>query len=167
MRLVIYDNNPGPGLGNAGLRLSWKVWAWKQLQTKESDAVFAANNWFDAVSWALKHESITWIQYWGHGSDGAVYCGDKALKPTDLALLKGKFKPDAYIWFRSCFTFKSTWGRDFARSVRKHTGVKVAGHTQLIGLTQPGLQVLSVTGDADWDDFKGKSIWCFQSKLPE
>lgn len=167
MRLVVYDNKPGAGLGNAGLRLSWKLWAWKQLQTKECDAVLAANSWFDVISWASKQPQITWLQYWGHGSDGAVYCGDKALKPTDLALLKGKLRPEAYIWFRSCFTFKSTWGRDFARSVRKHTGVKVAGHTKLIGLTQPGLQVLKVTGDVDWNDAEGKSIWCFQSKLPE
>lgn len=167
MRLVVYDNKPGTGLGNAGLRLSWKVWAWKQLQTKECDAVLAANSWFDAISWAAKQPQITWLQYWGHGSDGAAYCGDEALKPTDLAVLKGKFKPDGYVWFRSCSTFNRLWGRDFAKSVRRQTGVKVAGHTAIIGLIQPGLQVLKLNGEATWEDFSGKSIWCFQNKLPE
>jgi len=167
MRLVIYDNKPGTGLGNAGLRLSWKTWAWKQLQTKECDAVLPANSWSEAVSWALKQPEISWLQYWGHGTDGGVACGDEFLKPTDLALLKGKFKKDAYVWFRSCSTFNGPYGRDFARSVRKHMGVKVAGHTRVIGLTQPGLQVLTLTGHPDWQDGTGKSIWCFQSKLPE
>ena len=166
MRLVVYDAKPGAGLGNAGLKLSWKVWAWKQLQTKEADAVLGATSWFEAIAWANKFDRITWLQYWGHGSNGAVYLNDETLKPTDLAILKGKFTPEAYVWFRSCSTFNTLWGRDFAKAARRHTGVTVAGHTRIIGLTQPGLQVLTPGGTADWQDLSGSSVWCFQSKLP-
>lgn len=167
MRLVIYDANPGPGLNNAFLKTAWQTWAWKQKQTGEADAVFGARYWSEAILWARQQKRITSLQYWGHGSSGAVWCGGDFLSTDRLEILRDFFAPDGYLWFRTCYTFKSLAGRLFARKVSDTLGVKVAGHTKLIGLTQPGLQILKPNESPNWLEEYGETVWCFQSKLPD
>lgn len=163
MRLVIYDNKPGVEWNNLFLRTTWQTWAWKQKQAGECDAVLGANSWLSAVQWVLSFPKVESIQFWGHGSSGTAWCGGDFLRPAVWAPVSELLMSDGYFWLRTCYSFKGPNGRYFAQALSKNLGCTVVGHTKLIGITQPGLQVLKAGQKALWEDESGASIWCFQN----
>lgn len=166
MRLIIYDNNPGSGISNWFLRLVWMLYAHVQKAIGNCDVVIGANSWREALEQVGKFTYIRSLQYWGHGSDGTAWLAGEWLSVERLIPLAKNFAPDAYVWFRTCYTFNKPVGRLFALRLAEVLDCTVAGHTKVIGLLQPGFQRLEPGEIPDWADETGSTLWCFQVNLP-
>jgi hypothetical protein len=59
------------------------------------------------------------------------------------------------VWFRCCEVFGAHRGIDFAQRLADFLGVRVAGHTYVIGWHQSGLHGLSPGVRADWSPSEG------------
>jgi hypothetical protein len=89
------------------------------------------------------------------------------------------------VWLRCCSTF-GHHGRDFAARLAERIGVRVAGHTHIIGAWQSGTHSLAPGERAGWDADEGveitngvaraardssasapRTISCFRLGLPE
>jgi hypothetical protein len=63
--------------------------------------------------------------------------------------------PDALVWFRTCETFGSPAGLDFAARIADFLGARVGGHTYVIGFHQSGLHAVSPGVAPDWSPQEG------------
>jgi hypothetical protein len=84
---------------------------------------------------------------------------DSALKAgsalaSSLDAFREVLAPDALVWLRCCSTF-GHHGRDFAARLAERLGVRVAGHTHVIGVWQSGTHSLAPGERATWDALEG------------
>ena len=103
------------------------------------------------------------LQYWGHGRFGCVLASREKLDRAALA--HGRFAQtlaerlerhdDSLVWLRTCEAFGGHVGHDFARALADHLGVRVAGHTFVIGFWQSGLHGLAPGARPTWNPSEG------------
>lgn len=161
MRLIIYDRTCITR-GN-GLTTAW--WAGSQLYRAlgRADATFGAANWTEALAWLASFRSellVSQIQYWGHGKWGRMMIGDHAFDARSLALpviprIRERLTSNALVWIRTCETFGADAGIDFAQRLAETLGVRVAGHTFIIGAIQSGLRALAPGKRPTWSRYEG------------
>lgn len=185
MRVIIYDNDPGPGFMNWFLRLSWAVGAWLQKLFGKTDKVYGAPSWEHALAWLdVQPGPLKALHYWGHGSPGYVWLAQKTPDlPVFMKKLAPKVNADTEVWFRVCHLFHGKKGQDFARELAHGLGCTVAGHTRLIGLFHSGLHTLKPGMTPTWNPLEGdglpgiatslglrwwenNTIICFRSTIP-
>lgn len=190
MKVVIYDNNPGTGINQWFLKMTWLVGAYLQKLFGAADKVYGASSWEDAITWLINIEtdSFSSIQYWGHGNVGTVFLNSKRL-PKDLFIfIKDKLSPESIIWFRTCSTFCGPMGQEFSRYLADSLNCTIAGHTRIIGFLQSGLHTRKPLTNPSWPSSEGMTItnnfftrlfinlglvWgnntilCFQTKIPK
>jgi hypothetical protein len=119
--------------------------------------------WDEALGYlATRREPIDEIQYWGHGRWGRVLVADDVLDRAGLdrhaaaiAAIRERLTPNALIWLRTCEAFGARAGHDFAQALADRTGVRVAGHTYVIGYHQSGLHGLPPGTRPDWPADEG------------
>lgn len=193
LKLMIYDGNPGNGdIWQKFLKTTWKAGGWLNKLRGKLDGYSAVSSWREAVLYLSTVEpgkKIREIQFWGHGSPGAVYISRvpftthsvTALRES-LAKVRDRLTPDAVIWFRTCSTFQGRVGQEFAIRVSDFFGCTVAGHTMTIGPFQPGLHTLKPSALPSWavDEGAGKpllprhffwwhknTVLCLATEIPE
>lgn len=184
MKVIIYDKNPGPGFAQWMLMVTWAVGSWVQKLLGVADKVYAATSWEDAQNWlkSLDAPHISSIQYWGHGSPGAVWLAQKTMRWDFFEPIKAKLGEDSVIWFRTCSTFQGQRGHDISRSLSSSLGCTIAGHTRIIGLLQGGLHTRRPLSIPSWPitevEFKeswipswlkwgNNTVTCFATKIPK
>ncbi len=151
MRVITYDNRPGSTPLDHFLRLSWMVWAHFQKFLGNVEEVHAAESWEDLVTWLeARAPSLSEVQYWGHGSEGMLWLGEKSFPADGFTRLRGKLAQATLFWFRTCSTFKGLNGHGFAALLCNQLRCRVAGHTRVIGLQQGGLHSLRVGFKPAW-----------------
>jgi hypothetical protein len=133
------------------------------------DAAHGAASWPEALAWLAEAGAgapIAEIQFWGHGKwgcaliDGAPLDGAALAAAHPLAELlraiRARFVPQGGLWwFRTCETFGAAAGQDFARAWAEFFGVRVAGHTFIIGYYQSGLHALRPGERPAWSPEEG------------
>ena len=183
MRVTVYDKNPGPGVAQWFLKLSWFLGCFLQKLFGQVDAYYGASSWDDALQWLQAQPGeLTSIQYWGHGSPGCVWLAQKPLLFGGLNPLKPKLTRASVIWWRTCSTFQGHSGYAFSEAMANALECTVAGHTRVIGLLQGGLHTrrphqapswLLEEGEPppswlpSWAIWGPHTIWCFQTKIPD
>lgn len=181
MRINIYDSNPGAGVGQWFLKVSWFLGCFFQKLFGVIDDYYGYSSW--PVAQASLPAGITQLQYWGHGSPGRIWMAGRAITAQDLLVLKDKLAPGALVWFRTCSAFQGDRGHLFAKTLADGLGCRVAGHTRIIGLFQGGLHSLAPAQAPSWPATEGEfppSFWrslglkwgsntvtCFAVKVPE
>lgn len=166
LRLVLFDRTcrtPAPGLSAA-----WGAGVWLYRGLGRIDAHYGCASWKEGLTWLATvqpERAIAEVQYWGHGLCGQV-CVDgealdaAALRPGHehyerLCALRARLTPGALVWFRTCLTFGTPKGMDFARAWTRFFGCRAAGHTRIIGAWQSGLHSLSPDAEPHWDPAEG------------
>lgn len=184
MRVTIYDKNPGVGFSQWFLKVSWAVGCWFQKLFGAVDAFYGAKDWEDAKAWLLSQkEPLTVIQYWGHGSPGAVWLAQKLVPISEWLLLKPVVDPPkTLLWFRACSVFQGLAGHIFSQKLADGLGCTVAGHTRIIGPFQGGLHTRKPNTEPSWPVDEGtikpkwpdhlkwwspNTIFCLRTKIPE
>jgi hypothetical protein len=128
-----------------------------------TDAVQGVANWDEALTWlGTQREQIDEIQYWGHGQWGRAFVGEDVLdvsafdkRRSQLEAIRERMAPDALLWFRTCETFGTNAGLDFAQGLADFFGRRVAGHTFIIAFHQSGLHALEPGARPDWSPTEG------------
>jgi len=182
MRVTIYDKNPGVGIQQWGLKLSWFLGCWFQKLIGKVDQYYGATSWADALGWLAKQEgTFESVQYWGHGSPGVVWLAQKACSVHDFSFLKTKVTPQSIVWFRVCSLFQGQKGYDFSQKLSNLLNCTIAGHTRIIGPLQGGLHTRKPSTAPSWPVDEGefpKSWWpevlrwgnntitCLATKIP-
>jgi hypothetical protein len=164
MRLLVYDRTCKGGNGG-NLTHAWAVGSKLYKGLGRIDAVKGVTSWDEAFDWILaQNETIDEIQYWGHGKWGyALVDGDRfdasslerGPSRAKLEAIAERLSPEALFWFRCCEVFGANRGIDFAERLADFLGVRVAGHTYIIGYHQSGLHGLSPGVRADWSPDEG------------
>ncbi len=128
-------------------------------------AARGATSWKEAIAWALAQAEargapIAEIQAWGHGGWGYMGMGQERLEETSMKssgslgaevdALARALAPDALVWLRCCSAFGEARGRAFAERLAERLGVRVAGHTFIIGAWQSGTHSLRPGERAGW-----------------
>lgn len=164
LRLMIYDRTCWGGRP-PGLTGSWLVGGWLYRVLGRLDAFQGFSNWSDALEWLAQVHSdrpIAEIQYWGHGNWGNVRLGAERLDVRALRVghplhdrlvrVRERLTPNgtALWWFRTCETFGTEAGHQFAREWTRFFDARAAGHTHVIGPWQSGLHVLAPGQEPDW-----------------
>lgn len=182
MKVIIYDNNPGAGFGQWLLMLSWAFASKVQKLFGLVDDSYAAESWTAAGLWLQgRSTEYSQIQYWGHGSAGAVWLNGKLMNKDFFLPIKSKLNINSLIWFRTCSTFQGVKGQTLARHLTSTLNCTIAGHTRAIGLLQGGLHTISPNALPSWpvDEGEPKSwvpsylfwgsntITCFHNKIPK
>jgi hypothetical protein len=132
------------------------------------DAALPVSSWDEALRWLGTHggdEPIAEIQYWGHGRWGRVLVAGDALdaerlRPSHASFVaiervRERLAPDARVWLRTCEAFGADAGHDFAMRLADTLGVRVAGHTFVIGAVQSGLRTLVPGARPGWSASEG------------
>ncbi|HTL37223.1 MAG TPA: DUF4347 domain-containing protein [Kofleriaceae bacterium] len=166
MRLLVYDRTCKGGNGG-NLTHAWALGSKLYKGLRRIDASKGVTSWDEALDWILEqNETIDEIQYWGHGKWGYALVDDDRLDVSSFAPTSGirraklealaeRLSPDALVWFRCCEVFGAHRGIDFAQRLADFLGVRVAGHTYVIGYHQSGLHGLSPGVRADWSPEEG------------
>src|SRR5262249_50760266 len=145
----------GPRFG-AGLTHAWGAGAVLYRAMRRLDASFGIERWSDGLDWLAtqsrsRGRPIAEGQYWGHGRRGRALVGGEELDGgalerghrlhAKLDALRARFADDgsALWWWRTCETIGGHRGHELARSLGRFLGVRVAGHTHVIGFWQSGL----------------------------
>jgi hypothetical protein len=161
VRLLVFDRTC------PRLSVAWRAGARLYRAQRRIDAARGVGSWEGALDWlASFDEPIAEIQYWGHGRWGrALIDRDDvldaaALSPghrlrAQLDAVRERLAPNALIWFRTCETFGADAGRDFAMRLADWSGVRVAGHTHVIGFHQSGLHGLAPGHRPQWSADEG------------
>jgi hypothetical protein len=165
-RVLIYDG--APRSGETPLRTAWSVGARVYSAMGRVDAHHGAKSWAEALTWlggVRPHEPIDEIQFWGHGRWGLAKIDRDELSTRSfrrehphrplLAALKARLAPRALLWFRTCETLGADAGQAFAKTCSEDLGVRVAGHTFVIGAWQSGLHGLAPGATPGWDPAEG------------
>lgn len=122
------------------------------------DAAKGVASWDEALAWLATHETISELQYWGHGKWGCALVREDVLDAAripQLAAVRARLAPDALVWFRTCETFGAHAGHDFAQRLADYLGARVAGHTYVIAFHQSGLHGLAPGARPDWSAEEG------------
>lgn len=164
MRLLVYDRTCKGGNGG-NLTHAWAMGSKLYKGLRRVDAAKGVASWDEALDWlGSQKEPIEEIQYWGHGKWGYALVDNDRLDASALegGPLRAKLEavaerltPDALLWFRCCEVFGAKRGIDFAERLADFLGVRVAGHTYIIGFHQSGLHGLSPGVRADWSPDEG------------
>lgn len=159
MKVVFYDSNPGEGLDQFLLKLCWMVGCWYQKAIGAIDEYFGVSS-FDELIHKMEglRSPVAQIQYWGHGGPGTPVISRKGTTAAQWIQL-GRFfakRESSYLWFRCCSVFRSVPGHDFSGWVADGLGVKVAGHTRVIGPVQGGLHTRSPNTLPTWPLSEGE-----------
>lgn len=153
MRVTIYDRNPGPGLMNSFLKLSWFLGCFFQELFGKADAYYGASTWNEALAWLAHQEGkFTSIQFWGHGSPGRVYMAGEGVSQSTFFPLMHKVTPNTIVWFRSCSVFQGRAGQAFSGELANYLGCTIAGHTRIIGPLQGGLHTRKPNTQPSWPE---------------
>ena len=167
LRVLVYDRTCVPGARDGRpipLTPAWRAGAWLYARLDRIDLSFGATSWGEAIAWLLAIEpssSIAEVQYWGHGRWGQALCGSECLDRDAFArgphadrlrAFRERLLADgeALFWFRTCELFGAHAGHDFARAWADTLGVRVAGHTFVIGFHQSGLHSLRPGETPGW-----------------
>ena len=158
-RLLVYDKTCKGGSGG-NLTHAWSLGSKLYKGLRRIDAAHGVTSWDEALDWlASQKEPIDEIQYWGHGKWGYALVDNDRLdasamengpRRAKLEAVAERLTPDALVWFRCCEVFGAKRGIDFAERLADFLGVRVAGHTYVIGWHQSGLHGLSPGVRADW-----------------
>jgi hypothetical protein len=156
LRLLVYDRTCGPPPRlPVGLSTAWRTGSWLYRGLGRLDAAAGVASWREALEFLAGHaptRPLAEVQYWGHGRWGRVLCDREPLDATVLGpahplhgllgAVKERLLPEALVWLRTCEAFGTHAGQDFARRLADGLGVRVAGHTHIIGFFQSGLHGL-------------------------
>lgn len=166
LRLMIYDATCRGRL--IGLSHAWEVGAGFYRTLDRLDASFGATNWDEALRWLAGHAAdrpLAEVQFWGHGTWGAVKIAGEALGAASLRAghahrplldaVRERMAPASLWWFRTCETFGADAGQDFARAFTDHFGCDAAGHTFIISHWQSGLHRLRPGQAPHWSASEG------------
>jgi hypothetical protein len=170
LRLLIFDRTcRGPRL-LPGLSHAWRAGNHLYRGLGRLDAGFGAAGWDEALGWLNDQQPdrpIAEVQFWGHGQWGRVRMGGevldrRALEPGHrlfpaLDRLRGRLLAgsEGLWWFRSCETFGTAAGHDFAAAWTRFFGCRAAGHTYVIGFWQSGLHSLLPGQQPGWSVDEG------------
>jgi hypothetical protein len=163
MRVVVFDRTC-PRLArvwDAGTRIFGALGTF--------DAWYGAYTWTDALMWLARVErsrTIREIQYWGHGRWGRVMLAKRPLgieemgrasstHARELAAVRERMDERSLVWFRTCETFGTRAGHDFARAWTDFFGCRAAGHTFVIHAVQSGLHSLAPGETPRWSIDEG------------
>ena len=173
LRLVVYDaTGHGRGWIQPLLTASWRVGSGLYRhypQGTRVDAIYGATSWTDAVAWLASVEpgqTISEIQYWGHGLPGRVFIAGDVL--TSSSLTQGPLAEDwravaarlsstSLVWFRTCGAFGGSAGHELATTTARFFDCRVAGHTFVIGPVQSGLHSLLPGAVPSWSVDEGQA----------
>jgi hypothetical protein len=200
LRLLIFDRTCRGPRFLPGLSHAWRAGNQLYRGLGRLDAGFGAAGWDEALGWLAGFGGevpIAEIQFWGHGRWGNVRLGDqvldrRALQPGHpwqpaLDRVRSRLLPgaDGLWWFRSCETFGTTAGHEFATAWTRFFGCRAAGHTHVIGFWQSGLHALLPGATPHWSAGEGvrsgatadiaqasrpgapNTITCFHGRVPE
>ena len=190
--MLVYDRT------QKGLTAAWSAGSVLYRGLRRIDAAKGVASWDEAFAFLREVEgTIEELQYWGHGKWGEARADDQRFSLHSLSrhhphrehldALKAKLAPDALVWFRCCETFGAKPGIAFAEALAADLGVRVAGHTYIIGFHQSGLHGLLPGARATWDPAEGlvegtpespvrahpsrpwapRTITCLQGRVPE
>jgi len=173
LRVVLYDDTcrtsrVGGFVAPIGLTHTWIAGSLLYRGRARADLTRGTTSWSEglrAVVDAPGPETISELQYWGHGKWGRALVRDDvwdrraldarhALAPL-LDALAARLAPNARVWFRTCETFGGDEGHAFARELSEFLGATVAGHTFIIGPWQSGLHTLAPGAQPTWSTTEG------------
>lgn len=170
LRLMIYDRSC-VGKGRLpGLTHAWAAGARVYKGLQRLDAWYGAASWEEALDWLVTvspEREIAEIQFWGHGQWGGLWIEEElieidVLQPEhalyqQLCALRSRLVEDgsALWWFRSCDTFGTPFGLDFARQWTRFFHCRAAGHTYTINFLQSGLHLLLPGEEPTWSETEG------------
>jgi hypothetical protein len=162
LRLLVFDRTC------TWLSRAWGTGAHLYRGLRRIDAARPVSSWDDALGWLGTHagdQPIGEIQYWGHGRWGHVLVESDVLdaarlRPTHASFsaierVRERLVPDARVWLRTCEAFGADAGHDFAMRLADTLGVRVAGHTFVIGAVQSGLRTLVPGARPTWSTSEG------------
>ena len=158
-RIVVYDANPGKGVAQWWLWLSWAVWANLLWFFGFVDYVHTTNDWREIRSLLFKwRDTPIEVQFWCHGSPGLLWWGGYKVTPKDLdSLTSIVSNPRSLVWFRACSVFRGELGHAFARMMAEKWLCTIAAHTRIIGFFQGGLHTHSrFMKDIGWSIEEGE-----------
>ncbi len=159
MRVTLYDKNPGKGFDQWFLMVCWAVGCWLQKLFGAVDDYVGVASWEEAKGWLTsRNVKVTSIQFWGHGSPGAVYIAGKAITAKMWLEVKDCVAEgqDSILWFRTCSTFLGQKGFDYSKTLADGLNITVAGHTRIIGPLQGGLHTRKPNSEPSWPITEGE-----------
>ncbi|MGE3456300.1 MAG: hypothetical protein AB7O24_14410, partial [Kofleriaceae bacterium] len=197
LRLMLFDRTcRGDGV-LPGLSRAWSVGGALYGALRRLDDWYGAATWSEGLDWLndrSKTQPIAEVQFWGHGEWGCAYIEEQKLTIDALApghelherlrLLKTRLIPGgkARWWFRTCETFGTAAGHEFARAWTRFFDCTAAGHTHTINILQSGLHTLAPDQEPTWpvDEgvvpgqprgktsglFSPSTITCFHNAIP-
>lgn len=126
-------NGDGAGVAIPSLSYAWELGARMFRASGLYDKIIGVSSVAEMQEKLFKLQGsknvVREIQYWGHGWHGAFFVGEeKVTSPENWPVF-----PDARWWFRTCATFGSELGRQFAHDWSKTLDCEVVGHTAIIG----------------------------------
>ncbi len=169
LRLMIYDRTcPRPRF-LPGLSQVWGAGRHLYRALGRLDGSHGAASWAEALDWLAAVQPgarIQEIQFWGHGRWGLARIGSEPLDASALASghphhdrlarVRDRLQPDGALWwFRTCETFGTRAGHQFARAWTRFHRCRAAGHTYIIGGWQSGLHSLAPDAEPTWSTDEG------------
>jgi hypothetical protein len=170
LRLLVYDRTCRGRRALPGLSHVWAAGRRLYGALGRLDGAFAAASWGEALEWLATFQAstpIAEIQFWGHGRWGLARVGDEPLDVRSLerghpheprlAAIARRMLPGAegLWWFRTCETFGTARGHEFARAWSRFFGCRAAGHTYVIAFWQSGLHSLLPDAEPAWSVDEG------------
>jgi hypothetical protein len=192
LRVMFYDKSEWAG---DKLVSSWFAGGLLYKAVRRLDVCVGVESWEEALDWLATYEpkkKISMLQFWGHGSPGAVWINGEPLRNNALKVnhpynerllqLKDRLADDATIWFRCCSIFAGGTGHKFASKWSTFFDCRIAAHTFIIGPFQSGLYTITPgqkpywpleegigeDGEMLWSHFwKPKTIFCLKATIPK
>jgi hypothetical protein len=167
LRLLVYDRTQRVRSPRA-LGVAWQAGSHLYRGLGRIDAAYGARSWTDAFEFLTEfatEQSVAELQFWGHGKWGRALIDGESFDRRAFASshplfsriteFRQRLEPGALVWFRTCETLGARPGQDFARALADHLGVRVAGHTFVIGFFQSGLHSLVPGARPTWSVDEG------------
>jgi hypothetical protein len=168
LRLMVFDRTCTGGRVAPGLSRAWWLGAHLYRRLGRFDACLGVGSWREALDWlggVRAGDTVSEIQFWGHGKWGSALIDDDvldagALEPSHhhrdrLARIRDRMEPDGAWWFRTCETFGAEVGHELALRWTEFFERRAAGHTYVIGFWQSGLHSLSPGEQPGWSADEG------------
>jgi hypothetical protein len=152
---LIFDRTDG------ALSSAWAAGARLYRALGRIDEAQGVASWAEAAEWLGRStDPISEFQYWGHGKWGSFHVahdpvGTAEVKAGALEPLRKRLTTSALVWLRTCEAFGAELGHEYARTLADTLGVRVAGHTYIIGTVQSGLRTLEPGKRPTWDVREG------------
>jgi hypothetical protein len=170
LRLLVFDRTCTGSHGLPGLSHAWRAGQHLYRGLRRLDAGFGAASWGEALDWLASHGApapLAEIQFWGHGHWGRANIAGEALDVAALSpghplqprlaqvATRMQRKERGLWWFRTCETFGTAAGHQFASAFARFFDCRVAGHTHVIGVWQSGLHSLLPDQTPNWPVTEG------------